>query len=85
MNWKHDLTPSLIYKVSSQAAQEDTEGKLERKFKIIGGVYGADLNLSGLPLEVLRQWDFLPAASKVERDMTMMTKSSAIEWLRWIY
>ena len=38
-----------------------------------------------LTLEVLQLWDFLAAASKVECNMTMMTESSAIEWLRWIY
>ena len=29
--------------------------------------------------------EFLAAPSKMECEMTMITKSSAIEWLRWIY
>ena len=39
---------------SLQAIQEGTEGKLERKFKILGSEYGADFDVSRLPLEVLR-------------------------------
>ena len=71
--------------LSSQAILEDTEGELEQKFKVIGSEYGADLDVSRLLLEVLRLWDFLAAASKEECDMIIMTKSLAIEWLRWIY
>ena len=67
---------------SSQAIPKDTEGESERKFKILGNKYGADLNVSMLPLEVLRLRDFFAAASKVECDITMVTKSPAIEWLR---
>ena len=71
--------------LSLQAILEYSEGELERKYKILGSEYSADLNVSRLPLEVLRLRDFLAAVSKVERDMTMMNKSSAIEWLWWSY
>ena len=70
--------------LSSQAILEDTDGELEWKFKILSSEYSADLNVSRLPLEVLRFQKFLVAASKMVCDMTM-TKSSAIQWLRWIY
>ena len=65
--------------LSSQAILEDTEGELGRKFKILGSEY-----VSRLLLEI-RLWDVLAIASKLECDMTMMIKSSAIKWLRWIY
>ena len=71
--------------LSSQAILEDTEGKLERKFKILGSKYGVDLDVSRLSLEVLRFRYFLTAASKVTFDLIMMTKSWAIKQLRWIY
>ena len=58
----------------SQAILEDTEGELERKFKILGSEYGADWDVSRLPLEVPLLRDFLSATSKVERDMILMTK-----------
>ena len=76
---------TVFARLPSQAILEDTEGELDGKFKIFGSEYITDLDLSRLPLEVLRLLEFLAAASKVERDMTMMIKSSAIEWLRWIY
>ena len=65
--------------LSSQAILEDTEGELEQKFKIHSSEYGADLDVSRLPLEVLLFWDFLATASEMKCDMTMMTKSLAIE------
>ena len=61
--------------LSSQITQKDTEGELERRFQTY--------------LSCLWKFSdfgiFSVAASRVERDMTMMTKSSASEWLRWIY
>ena len=53
---------------SSQAILEDTEGELERKFRILGSEYGVNLDVSRLLFEVLRLRDFLR-----QRDMTMMT------------
>ena len=70
---------TVFARLSSQAILEDTEGELERIFLILGSKYGANLDISRLPLEVLQLWNILVAASKVEHDMTMMTKSSAIE------
>ena len=85
MNWKHDLTPCLICKLSSQDYHRKQSWKIVKaKFEILSSEYSADLHVSRLPLEVVRLRDFFAAASKAGRDMTIMTKSSAIEWLTWI-
>ena len=70
----------VFARLSSQAILEDTEGELERKFKILRSEYGADLSVSRLPLKVLRFRDFLRQLPKLN-----VTKSSAIDWLKWIY
>ena len=70
---------TVITRLSLQGILEDNEGELERKFKILGSEYSADLDVSRLPLDILQLPDFLAAPCKREYDMTMMTKSSAID------
>ena len=89
-NWKHDLTPCLICKLSSLDYHCNQPRKILKaswsenlKFSVANTVL--TLDISRLSLEVLWLWDFLVIASKLERDITMMTKSSANEWQRWIY
>ena len=52
---------------------------LERKFKLIRNEYDVYLNIFRLHLEVLRCRDFFAAGFKVERAITVMIKSSAID------
>ena len=75
----HDWLQTVFAGLSLQAILEDTESELEQKFKILISEYGADLDISRLPLEVIWLQDFLVTASKVEHDLIMMTKSSAIK------
>ena len=70
---------TVIAGLLSHVILENTEGKLERKCKILDSEYDTDLDVSRLHLKVLRVRDFLVAATKGEGDMTMMTKSSAVE------
>ena len=44
--------------LSSHAILENTKGELEQKFKILCSKYSAYWDVSRLPLEVLRLWDF---------------------------
>ena len=70
---------TFFYGLSLQAILEVTVGELERKLKIFGSEYGANLDVPSLPLEVFRFWKLPLKNPEVERDMTMMTISSATE------
>ena len=73
MNWKHNLTPCLICKLFLLDYHHKQSWKILKvswsaNLKLSVAKKGADLEISKLPLEILRLRDYLAASSKVSHD-----------------